>query len=162
MVKPILVSGIVVLLCSLGLLLLLVSFKTGNIETPQYTVIKTMGKVEIRQYPGMVVAQTTLSNSAVDKSMNDGFRTIAGYIFGGNNSNQKIAMTAPVVVKLSDTATMCFVKPMQFKKEQLPTPSSTKVNIAEEGEKTLAVLTYGGFSSPEKFDVYRKLLAIEL
>ena len=158
MTKTFFISGIVLLLL-IGLVMVLFSFKTGNIETPQYKVIKNIGEVEIRQYPKMIVAQTTLRDTAMDKSMNNGFRTIAGYIFGGNDSNQKIAMTAPVVMKMGDTATMYFVMPKQYKKDELPKPSSNKVKILEEGEKTLAVITYSGFSSAEKVETYRQKLA---
>lgn len=158
MTKTFFISGTVLLLL-IGLVMVLFSFKTGNIETPQYKVIKNIGELEIRQYPKMVVAQTLLQDTAMDKSMNSGFRTIAGYIFGGNDSNQKIAMTAPVVVKMGDTATMYFVMPKRYKKDELPAPASGKVEILEEGEKTLAVITYGGFSSAEKVETYRQKLA---
>lgn len=150
--------SVTALLLLIGLVMLLFSFKTGQIEMPQYTVIKTYNEVEIRQYPKMVVAQTTLPDTAMDKNMNNGFRTIAGYIFGGNDSNQKIAMTAPVVMTMGDTATMYFVMPKQYKKDQLPKPTSSKVKILEEGEKVLAVITFGGFSSAEKVALYREKL----
>lgn len=150
--------SVTALLLLIGLVMLLFSFKTGQIEMPQYTVIKTYNEVEIRQYPKMVVAQTTLPDTAMDKNMNNGFRTIAGYIFGGNDSNQKIAMTAPVVMTMGDTATMYFVMPKQYKKHQLPKPTSSKVKIIEEGEKVLAVITFGGFSSAEKVALYREKL----
>lgn len=158
MTKTFFISGIVMLLL-VGLVMLLFAFKTGEIETPDYKVIKTIGEVEIRKYPKMVVAQTQLQDTIMDKSMNSGFRTIAGYIFGGNVSNQKIAMTAPVVVKMGDTATMYFVMPKQYKKDELPKPVSGRVKILEEGEKTLAVITYGGFSSAEKVEAHRQKLA---
>lgn len=157
MTKTFFISGTVMLLL-VGLVMLLFAFKTGEIETPDYKVIKTIGEVEIRKYPKMVVAQTQLQDTIMDKSMNSGFRTIAGYIFGGNDSNQKIAMTAPVVVKMGDTATMYFVMPKQYKKDELPKPVSGRVKILEEGEKTLAVITYGGFSSAEKVEVHRQKL----
>lgn len=152
----------VVLLALVGLVVMLVSFKTNDIETPQYKVLKTIDDVEIRQYPKMIVAQTTLANSSMEKNMSNGFRTIANYIFGGNDSNQKIAMTAPVVVKMSDTMTMYFVMPSQYKKDQLPKSTSGKVHIMEEGEKILAVITFGGFSSDEKIEIHRKKLEILL
>lgn len=158
MTKTFFISGTVMLLL-VGLVMLLFAFKTGEIETPDYKVIKTIGEVEIRKYPKMVVAQTQLQDTIMDKSMNSGFRTIAGYIFGGNDSNQKIAMTAPVVVKMGDTATMYFVMPKQYKKDELPRPVSGRVKILEEGEKTLAVITYGGFSSAEKVEAHRQKLA---
>jgi hypothetical protein len=155
--KIFLISVVVLLLVG-GLLVLLLSSKTGNIETPQYKVIKTIGDVEIRQYPKMIVAQTTLFDTSMEKSMNSGFRTIAGYIFGGNDSNQKIAMTAPVVMKMGDTSIMYFVMPKQYKKDELPKPTSSKVKILEEDEKYLAVVSYSGFSSAEKIEIHRKQL----
>jgi hypothetical protein len=159
--KVLFVTLLVVVLLG-TLVALLVSFKFGDIETPKYKVIKTIGSIEIRQYPKMLVAQTTLPDTTMDKSMSSGFRTIAGYIFGGNTSNQKIAMTAPVVVKMADTATMYFVMPGQYKKEDLPKPNSERVQLREEGEKTLAVITYSGYSSDEKIALYSKKLKSEL
>jgi hypothetical protein len=45
---------------------------------------------------------------------------------------------------------MFFVMPSEFRKEDLPTPTSGRVAIIEEGPKVLAVLRYGGFSSDQK------------
>ena len=36
------------------------SFRFKGIETPNYKVIKTIGDVEIREYPQMILAQTKL------------------------------------------------------------------------------------------------------
>ena len=127
-----------------------VAFKNRDIETPNYTVIQRIDKVEIRQYPNMVVAKTSLTSGSFDTSGSQGFRSIAGYIFGGNEQNQKIAMTAPVVMNLGDSASMYFVMPSAYKKDALPRPSASNVTIEEEVSKTLAVLQYGGFSSDEK------------
>jgi hypothetical protein len=113
-------------------------------------VIQRIDKVEIRQYPNMVVAKTSLTSGSFDTSGSQGFRSIAGYIFGGNEQNQKIAMTAPVVMNLGDSASMYFVMPSAYKKDALPRPSASNVTIEEEVSKTLAVLQYGGFSSDEK------------
>lgn len=48
--------------------------------------------------------------------------------------------------------------PKQYKKHQLPKPTSSKVKILEEGEKVLAVITFGGFSTAEKVALYREKL----
>lgn len=137
----------------------LFAFKSDGIEMPSYRMIKKYGDVEIRQYPAMVIAQTQLSQSSVDNNMNNGFRTIAGYIFGGNDQNQKIAMTAPVVMKMSDTATMYFMMPKKYSVNQLPKPNSNNVKILEESSRVLAVIRYGGFSSEKKIEKYQKQLA---
>lgn len=136
----------------------IVSFTSRDIETPDYKVLKTIDEVELRLYPKMIVAKTSLSDKSFENQGSNGFRTIANYIFGGNEKNQKIAMTAPVVMEMSDSATMYFVMPKQYKKEDLPNPSSKNVRISEESSKTLAVISYGGFSSDKKIQKHQKEL----
>jgi hypothetical protein len=149
---PITITAIV------GISLLIYSFKRSDIETPDYKIVKTLGDVEIREYPKMIVAKTSLPSNSFENSGSNGFRTIAGYIFGGNQGNQKIAMTSPVVMNMGDSATMYFVMPKQYQKEQLPTPNSPSVRIVEEAPKTLAVIKYGGFSSDKDIKRYCKKL----
>lgn len=156
MSKMLWISVSVVLIVSVALII--VSFTNSKIETPKYKVLASYGDVEIRRYPKMVVAKTNLSEKSYDGEANNGFRTIASYIFGGNEKNEKIAMTAPVVMNMGDTASMYFVMPSSYAKESLPKPNSSAVQIVEESEKTLAVITYGGFSSDEKIEKHRKLL----
>jgi Na+-transporting methylmalonyl-CoA/oxaloacetate decarboxylase gamma subunit len=150
------ISLTIVVVAGIGLLIL--SFTSKNIETPKYKVIKNYDEVEVRLYPKMVVAKTNLADKSFDNQGSNGFRTIAGYIFGGNEKNEKIAMTAPVVMNMGDSASMYFVMPKSYDKEELPTPNSKNVQIVEVAEKTLAVITYGGFSSDEKIEKHRKQL----
>jgi hypothetical protein len=138
---------------------LAMSFTSKGTETPEYKVLKTIEDVEIRLYPNMIVAKTALPGNSFDKQGSAGFRTIAGYIFGGNEKSQKIAMTSPVVMSIGDSATMYFVMPKSYKQTDLPTPNSPQVKIVEESAKTLAVITYGGFSSDEKIENHRSKLA---
>jgi hypothetical protein len=98
----------------------------------------------------MIVAKTTLSDKIYENNANQGFRTIASYIFGGNDAKQKIAMTAPVVMNMSDTATMYFVMPRKYVMEQLPKPNASNVHIVEESEKTLAVIKFGGYANDKR------------
>lgn len=142
----------------IAVIILAMSFTSKGTETPKYKVLKTIEDVEIRLYPNMIVAKTALSGNSFDKQGSDGFRTIAGYIFGGNDKSQKIAMTSPVVMSIGDSATMYFVMPKSYKQSELPTPNSSQVKIMEESAKTLAVITYGGFSSDEKIENYRAKL----
>lgn len=123
--------------------------RSGGIETPEYQVLATYGKVEVRRYPKMLVAKTATSDNSFDRSGSNGFRTVANYIFGGNERNQKIAMTAPVVMNLGDTASMYFVMPKEYGKDDLPKPTSPNVEVTEVGSKVLAVLRFGGFSSDQ-------------
>ena len=144
------------------IVLVVTSFSNKGIETPEYTVLKKYGDVEIRKYPNMVVAKTSLSNNSFENAGSNGFRAIANYIFGGNEGNQKIAMTAPVVMSMGDSASMYFVMPKQYSKDQLPKPANNNVAIMEESAKVLAVLRYGGFSSDNDIKKYCKTLEEEL
>ena len=135
------------------------SFRFKGIETPNYKVIKTIGEVEIREYPQMILAQTKLGGSKFDSNGNRGFSTVAGYIFGGNQQQQKIAMTSPVIMNMSETeASMSFVMPSQYQLSDLPTPNSTSVSLVSQDSMKLAVLRFGGFSSDEKIAKHAQLL----
>lgn len=142
----------------LGIISLIMSFTSKNIETPAYQVLKKMEEAEIRLYPKMLVAKTKLADKSFDNQGSTGFRTIAGYIFGGNEENEKIAMTAPVVMSMGEDASMYFVMPKKYKKEDLPKPSSKDVEIVSEAPKKLAVVSYGGYSSDTKIEQHVKKL----
>ena len=68
-------------------------------EQQRYEVIEQIGKkIEIRQYPTRIVAETTVDASISDNPRGDAFRIVAAYIFGANKARQKIDMTAPVEI----------------------------------------------------------------
>jgi hypothetical protein len=141
------------------LIVIFMSFRYSNIEMPKYTVLKSYEKnIELRQYPNMIVAKTNVKDKSFENSGSDGFRSIAGYIFGGNEKAQKIAMTSPVVMELNDSATMYFVMPSQYKKDELPNPSNKNVSIQEEVSKVLLVVRYGGYSSDERINSHIAVL----
>ena len=68
----------------------------GGLEEPDYSVIEQMKAGEIRQYRPFIVAQTEPSVSGMP-GLREGFRVLAGYIFGGNRPNESMPMTAPVL-----------------------------------------------------------------
>ncbi len=138
------------------------SFKVKDIEMPKYRVVKKLGEVEIREYPSLILAQTSLKKSDYDQEGSNGFRTVAGYIFGGNQSQQKIAMTAPVIMKMGDSASMSFVMPSEYNMQDLPTPSNNQVKLIQENSKILAVIRFGGYSSSDKIKKYADELYSEL
>lgn len=66
-----------------------------DLEMPRYESLDREGRFEIRQYASYIVAETTIEGS-YDDAARQAFQRLAGYIFGGNQGERKIAMTAPV------------------------------------------------------------------
>ena len=69
------------------------------IETPEYNLLDSQGRFELREYKSFLVAKTTVENDYKEATV-AGFRKIANYIFGGNKSQLSIAMTAPVIANV--------------------------------------------------------------
>jgi hypothetical protein len=85
-----------------------------------------------------------------DENSSMGFRRVAGYIFGGNEKGQKIAMTSPVMMEMGEQTEVSFVMPNQYEMDALPNPNNPQVKIAKQEERTLAVLRFGGYTNDEK------------
>jgi hypothetical protein len=139
-------------LASAGLLfIILISMMRSSIETPDYEVLRVLGrKAEIRRYPELILAQTQMNAASYNENSSMGFRRVAGYIFGGNVEGEKIAMTSPVVVEMGAQTQMAFVMPKQYNIEDLPQPNSQQVQLIKKEARTLAVLRFGGYSDDAK------------
>lgn len=143
---------LLIVLSAAGLLfILLMSFMRSSIETPDYEVLRVLTrKAEIRRYPALILAQTEMEAKTYNENSSMGFRRVAGYIFGGNEKGQKIAMTSPVIMEMGEQTEMAFVMPKQYDMDALPNPSNPQVKIAKQQERTLAVLRFGGYSDDAK------------
>ena len=135
------------------LFILLMSVMRSSIETPDYEVLRVLNrKAEIRRYPDLILAQTQLDSNTYSENSSLGFRRVAGYIFGGNEQGQKIAMTSPVVMEMGESTQMAFVMPKQYSMDALPDPSNPNVKIAKKEARTLAVLRFGGYTNDQKIE----------
>jgi hypothetical protein len=68
----------------------------AKVDEPKFQVECREAEFELRRYGARVAAETVISNQDFDGAGNEGFRRLAGYIFGKNRAQSKIAMTAPV------------------------------------------------------------------
>lgn len=120
--------------------------------TPQqpYTVLASIGDVEIRHYPEALSASVVRSGGAYREVANTGFRSLAGYIFGGNAEGRQIAMTAPVHMEMgADSSRMRFIMPEGLTMDSLPLPNEPGVKLERLPAETVAVLRFGGFAKDE-------------
>ncbi len=84
------------LLCLMVLIPSLMPSTSQAIEEPDFSVVKKIGAIEIRKYAPYVVAEVVVNANANDAG-NQAFPILAGYIFGKNKGEKKMAMTAPVI-----------------------------------------------------------------
>jgi hypothetical protein len=130
-----------------------------NIETYPYEVVKTYDDFEIRNYEASLFTAVKLETNNYEKGSSQGFSVLAKYIFGGNETNEKIAMTSPVAMSLEDSMTVMFMVPKKFNKATLPTPNNkNQIEFREEPAKKVAAITFGGWADDEKIKNYRKQL----
>ena len=133
-----------------------------NIETYPYVVNKKYDNFEIRSYEARLFSSVKLSSNGYKESSSRGFSILAGYIFGGNERNEKIAMTSPVAMSLEDSMTVMFMLPEKNKKDSLPKPNQSKIEFREEPAKTVAAITFGGWANDEKIEKYKEKLKAAL
>lgn len=130
----------------LGVLLVItgIAMSTQANEEPVWSPVATLDDVELRSYAPVVQARTALPGG-IDSS--DGFRTLARYIFGGNDRSQEIAMTAPVEQTLTGTDDyMAFYMPAELKLDQLPEPNDDSVTLHAVPARTVAVIAFSGWA----------------
>ena len=127
------------------------AYQSNKIETPKYTVLKSYDDFELRQYGSMILAQTVMQRASYENTSRHGFRTVASYIFGGNEKQQSIAMTAPVHIWQSDKESlMAFTMPSKYKMDELPKPNDSGVELLHVEGEIVAVLKFSGLSRPSK------------
>ena len=138
------------------------TFSTASIETQKYRVVKVEDGFEIRFYPVATFATIHSSGTNYKQVASSGFRKLAGYIFGGNEQNKSIAMTAPVRMEMSEKgSSMSFVMPSKYDETNLPKPKDASVQISKSQEMYAAVITFGGYANDEKIEIYKnKLVAL--
>ncbi len=128
-------------------------------ERPSFKLLERFERFEVREYPQQVVAETTV-DAERSQAGAQGFRRLAGYIFGGNRGSKSIAMTAPVSAtrgqKIAMTAPVSqtaaapnrwviqFTMPSEFTLQALPEPLDERVRLRAIGPRRVAVLRYSG------------------
>ncbi len=124
----------------------LVSTSRAATETPDYKVVRTAGKFEIRDYPALTVATTTMEGEA----MNGGFGKLFRFITGSNDAKEKIGMTAPVLIDTTkDKKTMSFIMPKKTVAKGVPKPSGESVTLGKVQAAQFAVLRFNGGRTAE-------------
>jgi SOUL heme-binding protein len=148
------------------------------IEEPAFEVVRQLNdRVELRRYAPYVVAEVLVPGPAEDAG-NQAFPILAGYIFGKNQGERKLEMTAPVTqaaapVKLPMTAPVTqapaaggfivqFVLPRSVTLATAPQPLDTRVKLREVPPSRVAAIRFSGFWSDANYNEHLALLQAAL
>ena len=163
----------------LALLLIIMAAGTPAMATeePVFTQVLKDGAFEVRDYVPTIVAEVTVAGSQGQAS-GQGFRILAGYIFGGNTRRQSIAMTAPVAQRrvgetiamtapVSQTSsgadwTVRFTMPASYTMETLPRPDDARISLREEPGQRMAVIRFSGIANARQVDRHSRDLQEQL
>ncbi len=140
--------ALLILIVAVGLVLAGCKTTRAGYESAPYTVVRSSGKFQVRDYPALTVVETPMTSggSGADGSFNRLFR----FITGGNEAKQKIAMTTPVFMSGSGTnGSMAFVMPAKFKTRDVPKPTDEQLRVRELEAGRFAVLRYSGGRNPD-------------
>lgn len=146
-------------------------------EQPKFTLIEQDGAFELRDYAPTVVAEVSIQGDQ-DQASRQGFRLLAGYIFGGNQGRQKIAMTAPVTkipkgetIAMTSPVTMIagsrdwlvrFTMPSQYALTDLPIPNDPAVTLHAMPAQRCAVLRFSGTAGAAQVAEQTRKLGAEI
>ncbi len=153
---------LVVILIAFTLVQLFFINTQRNIETYPYVIKRKYKQFEIRNYEATLFTSVKLTTEGYKNSSSKGFTILAGYIFGKNERNEKIAMTSPVSMSLEDSMTMMFMVPRKFNKEMLPKPNQSGIAFKEEPAKTVAAIRFSGWANDTKIEKYKQNLKAAL
>jgi hypothetical protein len=136
-------------------------------EEPDYQVVQKFEDFEVRAYDAYTVAEVVVPGPAGEAG-SQAFPILAGYIFGKNKGERKLAMTAPVTqavepVKLDMTAPVTqtaapggyrvqFVLPKGVTMASAPEPLDARIVLRDMASSRLAVIRFSGFWSDANYD----------
>lgn len=134
----------------------------SRVEQPRYDVVRREGPFELRSYAAMIAAEVEVQGDR-EPAIQEGFRLIAAYIFGANEPNTKISMTAPVQQQASLNIAMTapvtqqasgvkawlvrFIMPSKWSMASLPRPHDHRVRLTPVLPRRMLVVRFSGLAT---------------
>lgn len=114
-------------------------------ESAEYSVLESDGNIELRSYPDLMLATTSMGTRTQNES--GSFGRLFQYISGKNENQQKVAMTTPVFMESESEQTngqMSFVIPKKLTPAEIPQPASGQVQLTKRPAGKFAVIRFAG------------------
>lgn len=120
------------------------------VEQPSFKLLASDGAFEIREYGPRAVAEVQASGGQTHAA-GQGFRVLASYIFGANETHRSIAMTAPVdLVRSGPGWIVRFTLPQSLSAARAPRPTDGRMVISEAPRGRFATLRFSGLATESK------------
>lgn len=138
-------------------LFLFISMLYGSYEEPNYHILFSKENSEIRKYEPFVVAEFQVTDSRKE-GLKNGFKVLARYIFGENNVQRKLTMTAPVMELAVDSQEdelkakkwlVRYILPKNILRDDVPKPNNPQIKLKDIPSATYAVIRYSGRTGDE-------------
>uniref|UniRef100_A0A2N9FF83 SOUL heme-binding protein n=1 Tax=Fagus sylvatica TaxID=28930 RepID=A0A2N9FF83_FAGSY len=119
-------------------------YKTPDLESPKYQILKKTANYEVRKYTPFIVVEANGDKLAGSTGFND----VTGYIFGKNSRSEKIPMTTPVFTQAFDAelskVSIQVVLPLEKDISSLPDPNQETISLRKVEGGIAAVLKFSG------------------
>lgn len=160
------------------------------VEEPAHDVERRIDGVEIRTYADVVRAETTVEAASAEQAVDEGFRRLAGYIFGRNVPRariattahaaglatatrardvaplrpERIAMTTPVTQSARGPGswTVTFTLPSGRARTDFPAPEDARVTLRSVRSRRVAALRYRGRATARRAEAKARELRAKL
>lgn len=119
------------------------SLTRAGYESPKYALKERLGRVEIREYSDLVLAET--SSRLESEGRDGGFMRLFRFISKGNSGAQSLPMTTPVFYRgEGESQSMAFVMKPGVPVEKVPVPLDGAVRLNKREAGLFAVLRMRG------------------
>ena len=136
------------------------------IEEPEFEVLQSNDDYEVRMYAPHIVAEVDVEGDDGDPGR-AAFRILAGYIFGDNEAETKMSMTAPVTSQAGgegegELYTYAFFMESEYTMETLPKPMDARIRLVEKPARVVAARRYSGSWSTSNYQKNESVLMAAL
>lgn len=128
-------------------------------EQAPYDILKSDGNIEIRCYRPQTQVRVSVHGD-FKEAQKEAFNMLAGYIFGENQTQDKIPMTTPVLLEQKIDSKkgptkdwiMSFILPQNYLISNTPAPANKRITIHERPVHLVASINYAGINNGEKVE----------
>jgi len=123
-------------------------------KEPKFKVIKSYGKIEVREYEPFLVAEIEVEDER-QNAIRRGFFLLADFIFGDNQTKTKIAMKIPVTQQqIGHIWKVRFMMPSEYSEKTIPKPNNPQIKLYSIQRIRFVTIRFSGTPTDKKIDFY--------